>query len=866
MQEDPRGWIWVGTTNGLVVFDPNTANPGNIKFFSYHKEPGNAQSLANNDVHFVLKTKSGQMWVSTFGGGLGKVLQMPDKSKPPRFRNYTTADGLPIDIVLSMLEDKEGHLWLSTENGLSKFDPQKEVFTNFSELDGIKKRIFSEATCCKSKNGELLFGSFDGYYAFNPENISAENVNTKVVFVNLQLFNKDVPIGAKGSPLVNSISVTKQITLTHNQSVFSIEYAGLDFREPEKLEYAFILEGFEKEWNYVKHQRKATYTNLPAGKYIFKVKCTSSGKFDDKAPEQLTIIILPPWWKTTWAYLGYVAATLLILFVTYRILREMIKLRNKVIIEHKITDLKIKFFTNISHELRTPLTLILGPTEELLKQNIPNRKTNEFLKLIHANAQRMLRHVNQILDFRKTQTGKMELHVHETEIVTFVKSIFLGFSEQAVLKNMKYDFISDIPEIMAWIDREKVDTIIFNLLSNAFKFTPENHSVKVEIKKPEAKGYFEIIVSDTGVGIPRNDIPLIFDRFVVSNNHVNHADKGTGIGLSLVKELVEMHRGTVEVQSSEGEGSIFIVKFKLGKKHFTNSEISTKIADNQTINSVVIRNPAEIIPVKDGINEDDSNLPVVLIVEDNNDMRVFLRNILTGKYKIEEAVNGSEGVDKAKSLLPDIIISDVMMPLLDGIELTHKLKHDIDTSHIPIILLTARSTDESKIEGIKTGADEYIYKPFNSDFLVARIENLIEQRRRIFEKYKTNLRVVDLSPTEVVVASRDEQFVKDVMQIIENNMADSDFTVDKLVSEIGLGRTTFFKKLKSLIGMAPIELLRELRIKRGHQLLEKGEFSVSEVAYQIGFNDAWYFTKCFKERYGITPTELLKEAKKEKAN
>jgi signal transduction histidine kinase/ligand-binding sensor domain-containing protein/DNA-binding response OmpR family regulator len=863
IQEDVHGNIWVGSTNGLIVFNPNSGKPESYRFNLYLKESEKKNSLANNDVHFILRSRSGALWVSTFGGGLGKVVQEPDGNKAPEFKIYTSKNGLPIDIVLGIMEDKAGNLWLSTENGLSKFDPKAEEFANFTELDGIKKLIFSEAACCESRRGELFFGSYDGYYSFQPQYITKDNKSPQVLLVNFQLFNHDVLVGENNSPLKQSINLTQSITLAYNQSVFSIEYAGLDFRNSDKLEYAFKLDGFEKDWNYVRHQRKATYTNLAPGKYTFMVMCSSSGNFKGSKFHQLEILILPPWWRTIWAYLGYLLLIAIISLIIWRIVVEIIRLKNKVIIEQQISDLKLRFFTNISHELRTPLTLIMGPLEDLMKEEKKNDRNRYFLEIMDKNARRMLRNINNLLDFRKVQTGNMRLKISKIEIVSFVKDIFSGFQELAFSQHIDFHFYSNVKELYAWVDPEKIDSVIFNLLSNAFKFTPEGRKIEVRICNFEKDGYLQIQVSDEGVGIAKEDLPLLFERFAISHKSEGLNSKGTGIGLSLVKEIVKLHKGKVTVESKQGVGSTFVVELHSGKNNFSNTEADIDVlADVHATHSFYpedIKTISDSLPVTSAESKNKS--ATVLIVEDNIDLRHYIRNRLMEEYNVIEAADGLDGLKKANAAIPDLIISDIMMPGIDGIELVDKLRNNLNTSHIPIVLLTAKSSVENIIEGIKYGADAYITKPFSMELLVVRVETLIQQRENLLKRFQTQMKVVDLSPDEIIVTAKDEQFLKEVIKIIEDNMSNPDFHIEKIASTVGLGRTTFFKKLKGLTGSAPVEFMREMKLKRGYQLLETSEYTVSEIAFMLGFSDAGYFTKCFKDKYNITPTDVLRKNK-----
>ena len=865
--EDAQNHIWIGTTNGLVILDPEQKIAGDQNFVLIQKDPGNEKGLANNDVHFILRDKNNAMWVSTFGGGLGKVVSSRLEVSSIELKNYNSNQGLPLDIVLSMQEDRQGNLWLSSENGLTRFDPEKELITSFSMIDGLKTLIFSEGASCKGVNGRLYFGSLEGFYSFIPENVKKEDFNPEMKIVGLQLFNKDVKVNDEHKILNQSISLTKAITLNYNQSVFSIEYAGLFYQNPDQLEYAFKLEGYDKDWNYVRNQRKATYTNLPAGDYSFIVKCGLSGNFNDHTTKELKIMILPPPWKSNWAIVGYIIGIILIIYLTRKIIIQILSLKHKVLLEQQVSDMKVRFFTNISHELRTPLSLIIGPIEELLQNSNIRENTRDYLEVIDKNARRMLSHVNNLLDFRKIQTGKMKLNLSEIEIVSFVRDIYEGFGQLAKLHNIDFRFKSDFELLKVWIDPDRMDTVIFNLLSNAFKFTPYDRKIELQINSYNNEK-FELVIKDEGVGISETELPHIFDRFAVAHQSEVSQNKGTGIGLSLVKEIVELHKGKVSTKSSLGNGSTFIVSLFIGKEQFNDGEVNVvnisqdHYEHNYSIEDVDFEDIKEI-----DLPFESEGLSNILVVEDNRELRDYLRKNLVKIYNVMVAKDGKEGLKMAKENGPDLIISDIMMPGLSGIELLDCLRNEIATSHIPVILLTAKTSVESELEGMRYGADAYITKPFKMDVLKARIKNLISLRQTIYQKYGNHeMKVVELAPDEIVVTARDEEFIKNVIKIIEENMSNTDFNIEQISVSVGMGRTTFFKKLKSLTGMAPVEFLRDMKLKRGYQLLETGEFTISEIAFKLGFNDAGYFTKCFKEKYKTTPTAILKSIKKSDPN
>ncbi|MBN2611210.1 MAG: response regulator [Bacteroidales bacterium] len=867
LKEDTKGTMWVATTEGLLSFNVNFKNPGDIIFQHYTKIPGNPKSLGNNDIITIHSDRYDTLWLGTMGGGLHKMISYPNKNTPPEFMIYTRENGLPSDVILSIEDDNNGNLWISTENGIAAFNRANQQFTYFDEYDGIDNSTFSEATSCRRASGEIIFGSLDGIYHFHPEKAAKRTINGNMVLTNLRLFNKDVRPEDKGSPLKYALSETSEITLRHNQNMFSIEYVTLDFVAQDKIEYAFILEGFDPAgsgWHYVKNQRIATYTNIPPGEYYFRVKYLNAGLEPTRPGAGLKIKILPPPWKTGWAYALYVLILLALLEATRRIVTTMIRLRNRVVIEREMSDLKLRFFTNISHELRTPLTLILGPLDEITHSEQLTDRGKEFIQLIDRNAKRMLKLINQLLSFRKIQNKKMVLKLTYIDIVLFVREIASNFKELAEEKKINFSINSNVQSLFIWIDEEKTDIVIFNLLSNAFKFTPASRKIELRITHYDQQDYVTIEVRDEGIGIPKEKIPLIFKRFADIHDSKSIGYMGTGIGLSLSKELIDLHNGTISFESTEGKGSVFTVQLKLGKDHF-NKEYAEFIEANgvntiqppemQNMFTDITKNPD--ISLKEHTNKDK---PVLLIVEDNADLRKFMVSLFSEKYFIEESVNGAEGYQKAFAILPDLIISDVMMPEMDGIEMTNKLKSDFVTSHIPVILLTAKASVESKVEGLKYGADAYITKPFNSLLLQAQITNLLEQRRLLAEKYINQVKLIDIKGVnEPVITDKDSEFLKTVIGIIEENISISEFRIEDIARSLGMGRTNFFKKIKGLTGSSPIDFVNELRLNKAVQLLESGSYNISEVSYMTGFNDPGYFSKRFKERFKKAPSSFLKQ-------
>lgn len=852
--QDNDKTIWIATTNGLLQIE--NFMTAQMKKYYHEKIPGNAHSLSNNDVHYLLSDKKNRLWVGTFGGGVNKLLQKANETRSASFENYSILQGLFSDIVLSIREDNTGNIWLASENGITRLNPETKFIQNYDVFSGISDAHFSEAASMITRNNLIYFGSNLGYYYFNPAEIVPSNEKPDIEFTSFQLFNNDVRIGEKNSPLKTSIGTTQMIELTHKQSVFSIEYAALDFTNPEKIQYAFMLENFETDWNYVRNQRKATYTNLPKGTYYFKVKSTNNEGVWVENERILKIKILPSFWETYVAYLLYLILALMLLYAVYYLTTMFSKLKNEVEVEQKVTDIKLRFFTNISHELRTPLTLITGPVENILKTERLPESAKEQLHIVKSNADRMLRLINQILDFRKIQNKKMRLKIQPTRFDVFIKEICSNFSKEALDKNIDLRFVNNSGESVLWIDRDKTDMIFYNLLSNAMKFTPENKKIEVRIDTVSPKKDIQVRVTDEGPGIPREKRNVLYERFTSANEiQTLGSQRGSGIGLNLVKELIDLHKGQIEVESETGKGTSFIVTLYAGKDHF-GKDVDFIVEDDYQI-SESVSDKTGIYDFQNECTPSAKENPLILIVEDNDEMRTFLTKVLGKKYRTETAVDGLSGWEKARKSVPDLIITDLMMPGMDGIQLTEAIKKYDHTSHIPVILLTAKSADESRLAALKTGADDYITKPFSPVILLARVENMLEQRKRLQEQYRKNL--LDMEPAEVEMASQDEIFMARLLNFMEKNIDNCDLTVDDIVSEMAYGRTVFFNKLKGLTGLAPIEFVRQVRIKRAAQLLKTGHYNISQITFMVGMSDSRYFSKCFKKVYGVTPSDYKKE-------
>ena len=858
--EDKNNYIWIATTFGLykIKNQINFSKPYNFEKFTY--DPFNLNSISYNDIIHIYEDNNNNLWLGTFGGGLNLF-----DRKNKIFVHFRKKNGLINDAVYSIVEDNFGNIWISTEKGLSKLILKTKNFINFDLSNGLNFENFCENTAYKLKDGRIIFGTTKGLVILNPSKTKPLDYIPPIVFTKFQIFNKDVNYKEPGSPLKESIDVTQKIILKYNQSSFSIEYSALMYHSPENIKYAFILENFDKNWNEVGNQTKATYTNLSPGKYIFKVRTLGNDGTMHNNIRSLLLIITPPWWQTIYAYIAYIIIITMIFLYARRIFINYYRLRNNLLVERRVNEIKLKFFTDISHEIRTPLTLILGPIEDIKNEKVLPNNLREKIEIMERNARRMLRLVNQLLDFRKIQNEQMELKIRRIELVEFVDEIYKNFIPLAEHKKINYQFIKPIEPVFAWVDPKKFDSVVFNILSNAFKYTGEYKKIIVEIKKIE--NYIEIIITDEGKGIPEEKIPLLFKRFSPLS-HTSSGFEGTGIGLNLSYEIIKLHHGDILVESEVGKGSKFTIKLLQGYEHFKPEELTDEAYNyvpekekiEETIIDSVIDDNQEIKNTQQIIDENQTDQKEeklkILLVEDNHEIIIYIKNILKNLYEIKTVSNGQLAIELLENYHPDIIITDVMMPVMDGITFTKKIKENIETSHIPVIMLTAKSSIEDQIIGIESGAEAYILKPFNTQYLISVIRTILHQREIIIKKYQTKNNIL---PSEIKITPKDDLFMQQIVSIIEKHYSDPEFNVEKLVELSTYSRTVLYNKLKGLTGLSPVDFIRNMRLKIAAEILENSDRNVSETAYMVGFNDVKYFSKCFKEVYGLTPKEYKEQ-------
>ena len=830
--------LFAATTTGVLRINTRTLETRETPYF---------------DIRALLQTPDGHVWIGTFGGGLVEVKNplAEELFSAENVNLYNHGNGLASDIVLAIAEDPSTNdIWFSYEDGLTHLSMDTRMFQHFSALESEKGAVFGEAHGLALTNGLLLFGYSFGACTFDPNRIIHVEEVPRIQFTNFLLFNQPVS-PSKDGPLKDAICYGPKIRLKHSQSVFSIEYAALAFpSEKEDMQYAYKMDGVDTAWNYVGALRRATYTQLHHGDYTFRVRSTNTKGVWVDNERTLQIHVDVPFWLTGWAFLLYAFILAVIGVTLYEIMVIVTGLRQEVKIEQKVTEIKLRFFTNISHELRTPLTLITGPVENILKNEKLTPAVRNQLEIVSSNSARMLRMINQILDFRKIQNHKMKLKIQQLDLEKLVRTTCANFTKEASDKHLRFEVVDQLPDHKVWLDYDMTDTIVYNLLSNAFKYTDEGG---ITVVLGEREEYVTIAVSDTGVGIPKDKRSMLFERFASQNEiHATLNKTGTGIGLNLVKELVDLQYGFIEVESEPGKGSTFTVLFPKGKEHFGGEAVEVMVDDEMAADESeqTVQRGLDLKPVTDSRYD-------VLVVDDNEDMCRFLRSVLEPAYTVREASDGYEALEKIHLQQPDMVVTDLMMPNMDGLELTDRVKTNTATSHIPVILLTAKSAIESRLEALKYGADDYITKPFSSEYLLTRIENILRQRKNLQEAYRKSL--LALQPKQVKEQSPDEMFLAHLLDYMENNMDNSDLTVDDLVREMALGRTVFFNKLKNLTGLSPVEFIREVRIKRAAQLLESGNYNVTEITYMVGMNDSRYFAKCFKTAYGVTPTEYRKQ-------
>ena len=846
--EDAEGDIWIGSHGGgIAVYNPRTG-----RFTLFNKDNS---TLPADKVQALMRDSRGQMWIGTYGGGLSLF-----DPKNKGFINFSEKDGLQNTTIYQVVEDTQGRIWVSTNTGISSLDIRSRIFRNYNHSNGIQNNNPVHASGICLPDGELFFGGLQGFNYFNPANLTTNRNVPAVIITDLKVANKSVSPG-DDSPIREQISVSKEIRLAYKQN-FALSFVALNYTIPKQNHYAYKLEGFDKDWNYTGSINTAYYTNLDPGTYIFRVKASNNDGVWSSADTSLKIYVKPPFWRTIYAYLFYILAAGGLLFYSRH--RGMTRLRKKFELEREkqeasrvqeLDRLKLKFLTNLSHEFRTPISLIMGPVEQLLSGQRQENAVDK-LHMIQRNGRRLLNLVNQLLDFRKMEEQELKLQLSEEELVAFVKDVSHSFTDLSERKKIQFTVESEIPALYVFFDRDKIERILFNLLSNAFKFTLEGGSValvlhELEENAGDGRKWVSIKVKDTGIGMPGETKEKIFDRFF-QNDSAAVLNQGTGIGLSITREFVNMHGGTIGVESESGKGSIFTVQLPLmvAKPFLADSPPAILTGEPAVENAE--RTPEAANNTSGMPDGNTGELPSILLVEDNDDFRFYLKENLRNHYKVIEAADGKEGWQKALSGHPQLIVSDISMPVMDGIALTRKLKADKRTSHIPVILLTALTGDGERMEGLGTGANDYITKPFSFEVLMAKIKNLLELRNTFKTTYTRQIKV--LTP-EVAFESEDEKLLSRIINELEENIANPHLSVEFLSKQVGMSRSSLYNKLLELTGQTPVEYIRSFKLDKAAVLLEKRDLTIAEVAYLVGFSTPNYFAKAFKAKFNMLPSE-----------
>ncbi len=858
------GNVWIATHGGgLAVLQPSSG-----KFTIYTTTNS---TLPNDKVLSLLEDSRGNIWAGTFGGGLSLF-----NRSTKEFTSFSEKDGLENNAIYKIVEDKNGLIWVSTNKGISSFDPGTKEITNFNSRNGVQKNNFVRGAGLRLSNGELFFGGLEGFNYFNPAYLKKKNSTPPVLITDLRISNQSVT-PSKDGPIAEHISVAKEINLDYKQN-FALSFVSLNYTAPEQNKYAYKLEGFDKDWNYVGNSTTAPYTNLDPGEYIFRVKAGDNNGVWNNKDASIKIYVHPPFWRTVYAYVFY--GLVIIGIVLYMRYRGIQRFKRKFTLEqesfraeqerkeagrtHELDLLKIKFLTNLSHEFRTPISLILGPVEVLLSQD-KNQQSFGNLDMIKRNARRLLNLVNQLLDFRKMEEDELKLQPSEGELIAFIKEVSDSFRDLSERKKIDFIVTSEISQLYTLFDHDKIERILFNLLSNAFKFTLEGGRISLELERlsnapDQTKSWVSIKLSDTGIGIPEDKKEKIFERFFQHNTAAAVLNQGTGIGLSITKEFVKMHSGTIEVESEPGQGTVFTIHLP-----FTHLEAPLKMPESPVAKTEhdiefeqeeLLTEEAEAFDFKKG----QTDMLSILLVEDNEDFRFYLKDNLRLQYKVFEAANGKEGWQQALAHHPQLIVSDISMPYMNGIELCRKIKSDKRTAHIPVILLTALTGEEEQLKGLETGATDYITKPFNFEVLNAKINNLLVLNTTLKNTYTKQIKVL---ASEVEIESGNEKLLQNIMLYLEENLTNPQLSVEELSRHVGMSRSSLYSKLLELTGQTPVEYIRCVKLDKGAILLEKSDMNVAQIAYSVGFSTPNYFAKSFKAKFNMLPSEYMIKKRKQ---
>ena len=867
LAEDADGDIWGGDYTSLIKID--TINKKH-RFYN-----------VGFTVRCIHPDKQKNLWIGTQEGGL-----LLFNKANGTFKRYTTADGLPNNTILRMLEDKQGYLWFSTYNGISKFDVQKKTFRNFSQSDGLQSNQFSFNGALALSTGEFFFGGIKGFNAFYPDSINSKKQTPPLFLTDCKIYNT-TPDEYQGFVKERNFEQVKKIVVPYNKAILALDFLGLDYTDAAEINYAYYLDGWDKDWNYVNHTRTANYSRLQEGDYFFKVKTSNAEGVWGNAQTLLQITVLPPWYRTWWAYCLYGLCCVSAIYMYSLYKSKQAKLQYQIQLAHletqkekELNEKKIAFFTNMSHEFRTPLSLIINPIKDLLHKT-ESRTESAELKVIYRNARRLLRLVDQLLLFKRADAETDKLNIVHVNFYNICNDVFSCFTERAKSGKIKYELKGDAGKLMLNVDREKIEIALFNILSNAFKYTPDGG--EIIFKTEELDSQIKISISDTGPGIPAAEAANVFERFYQAKED-GESKTGFGIGLYLVKKFIEAHNGQVTFTSREGKGTTFNIL--LNKPITSEKDIPAPASEPELTGTEALtdghlnKNPdaPHVSAILNEMNDDEEEMEedphdeepaipqdlitgkqTLLIIDDDNDIRNYLVSIFNTQYKIYQADNGKDGVQLAREQLPDLIISDVVMKGVNGIDLCKQLKEDTTVSHIPIILLTGSSSDEMQLIAMNSGADDFIKKPFDKDILVARVNSILN-RRNVLQNYFYN--EITLGTGKFKVSAEYRDFLQQCMKIIEDHLFDDNFSIKVLASEIGMSHSNLYKKIKAVSGQSVNSFIRFIRLKKAAEILISTENNVNETANMVGFSNTKYFRIQFFKLFGLNPSDYIKKYRK----
>jgi len=873
---DSKGNLWIGTAKGINIITAKELKKNNPNIKSIVGNPEDPKSLSHNYILPIYEARNKEIWIGTMGGGLNHMVSY-DGENSAVFEHYDHSDGLPNNVIKSILEDEAGFIWVSTNVGLSRIDSRTNKIENYDENDGLEEIEFSEMAETVLSDGRFVFGAFKGFNVFDPLALEKDTSKAIPVFTKVVVLNRDVEVGdtINGKVILNKdINSIDEFEIDYINNSITIQFASLHYEHPIKNKCRYKLEGFDNQWIEDISGGLAKYTNLKPGAYKFRLQAANNDGLWNNKEKVVSFIVKPPFWLTNFMKIMYIIMALLILLFFRRFSLIGVQRKHQLVLnelekenEEKVTQMKFQFFMNISHEFKTPLTLIVNPLEQLVNSEvIPSEdKLRHLHKVMLRNGKVLLRLINQLMDFRKAELGILKLKLSERNLKEFLEDIYNSFSPIALKKDIDFKFASHSLLKNVWFDADKLEKVVNNILSNAFKYTEEGGEISLELIDDGEK-FITIIISDNGSGIPESAQGNIFNRFFQVDSSTSKAKEGSGIGLAYAKSLIDLMKGKIEFKSKEDEGTVFFIRIPRDKDVYKNDDVifSEVIERSYTDEKTSTFPELEIDGIEqtriEEVRNEDDELCTLLIVEDNIDLSNYLSDYFSSHYNVIVAENGREGIEKCEEYNPDIVITDVAMPEMNGNEMTEILKSSVETSHIPIIMLSAQSSDEQQKTGLEVGADVYLSKPFNLQLLSAQVFSLLKNRQNLRAKFREKINMV---PSEISPSNKDEKLLKKMLDIVEENMANPDFTVQKLATECGFSQNHLNNKLFALTGQKSKIFIRSIRLKRACQLLIQTDDTVSEITYSVGFNDLQYFRKCFNAEYGCSPKEYRRRNSKE---